>query len=547
MRRLRLTGLIRRPGDPRVLLLRGDRTWRPPRVPVHERTRPANAQAVVSAFERRLGTRPWLLRHLRFQEDEEGGVLEAVQEFELADDEWRLPRNGRWAGRDDLDRLRLEDADRELVAGYLDGLEDVPPARPAWSRPGWRDELLGWVEAELARLGRRLVALEQAKVWGISTVLRIETDRGELWFKASAPLPLFVNEAVVTERLAARFPGQVPAPVAVEPDRGWILFEPFDVLGRDAAPALRRELFGRFARLQRRTVELVDSLLADGCLDRRLGVLERQVDDLLGDRRALHRLDAAELRAVRRLAPKLRETIRRLDALGLPPTLVHGDLHLGNVACMGGELVYFDWTDACVAHPFVDLHSLQWERDAASREALLDAYLEPWRAIVSERTLREAVALAAVATPLHHAVSYAMIAASLEPVSRPELDATHDFLREAVARAGELSGNFVTFAMLFVRSAVVTVVEWRRHPPRPLVWSPRGGVKSWTSSISQRSMSRCSTSRRHALAQNVRLPPFVQRELMTISSRHSSGRRPISPMSPGGCVRARSLPFRKSS
>ena len=435
---LRLTGLIRPPGEPRVLLLRGDRTWRPPRGVVRERTWLANAEAVVSAFERRLGTKPWLLRHLRFQEDEERGVLEAVQELELADEEWRLPRNGRWAARDDVDRLRLEDADRDLVAGYLDGLEDVPAARPAWSRPGWRGELLEWVEAQVARLGRRLVALEQAKVWGISTVVRVETDRGELWFKASAPLPLFVNEAVVTERLASRFPGHVPAPVAVEPDRGWILFEPFDVLGWDAERAVRRELFGRFARLQRRTVELVDGLLADGCLDRRLGVLERQVDDLLGDRRALHRLDAAELRAVRRLGPKLHETIRRLEALGLPPTLVHGDLHPGNVARVDGELAYFDWTDACVAHPFVDLHSLQWERDEATREALLDAYLEPWRGVAPEETLREAVALAGVATPLHHAVSYATIAASLEPVSKPELDAAHEFLREAVARVREL-------------------------------------------------------------------------------------------------------------
>ena len=129
MTRLRLTGLIRRPGERRVLLLRGDRTWRPPRVVVRERTQTASALAVVPAFERRLGTRLWLLRQLRFQEDEERGVLEAVQELELVDDGWHLPRNGRWAGRDDLDRLRLEEADRDLVAGYLDGLEDVPAAR----------------------------------------------------------------------------------------------------------------------------------------------------------------------------------------------------------------------------------------------------------------------------------------------------------------------------------------------------------------------------------------------------------------------------------
>ena len=92
---------------------------------------------------------------------------------------------------------------------------------------------------------------------------------------------------------------------------------------------------------------------------------------------------------------------------------------------------------AGVAHPFVDLHSLQWERDEATRAVLLDAYLEPWRAAAAEETLREAVALARVVTPLHHAISYSTIAASLEPASRPELDATHEFLREVLARVRE--------------------------------------------------------------------------------------------------------------
>jgi aminoglycoside phosphotransferase (APT) family kinase protein len=134
------------------------------------------------------------------------------------------------------------------------------------------------------------------------------------------------------------------------------------------------------------------------------------------------------------VAPRLHELARALDRLGLPATLVHGDLHPGNVARVDGELAYFDWTDACVAHPFVDLHSLQWEPDEVTRDALLDAYLEPWRAVASEETLRAAVALARVVTPLHHAVSYSTIARSLEPTSTSELDATHEFLREALAR-----------------------------------------------------------------------------------------------------------------
>lgn len=436
--RLRLKGLLRHPTEPRLLLLRSDRTWRLPRVAVRGAAWTADARTIVPVWERRLGTTLWLLRTVSSAYDEERDVRDAVQELEPVDTGWRPPANSRWAASDDVEGLRMDADDRALSTAFLHGLERVPPPRPPWSRHGWPSELRAWLDVELARAGRRLVALEQVKVWGISTVLRVETDRGDLYFKASAALPLFVNEAVVTQRLSRRLRGSVLSPVAVEASRGWMLTEPFEVVGWDAPLDVRCEIFRRFAGLQVRTVELTGELLAGGCLDRRLDVLERQLGELIGDRRALHRLTAAEVRALRRLAPRLRELCLQLADLGLPATLVHGDLHPGNVAKTDGGLAYFDWTDACVAHPFVDLHSLRWERDEASRGALLDAYLEPWRTVAPDETLRDAVALARVATPLHHAVSYATIAAAIEPASSPELDATHDFLREAMARAREV-------------------------------------------------------------------------------------------------------------
>ena len=137
---------------------------------------------------------------------------------------------------------------------------------------------------------------------------------------------------------------------------------------------------------------------------------------------------------MRRLAPELKDACRRLAACGVPDALVHGDLHPGNIARLDGELAYFDWTDACIAHPFFDLQSLQWQKDEATRAALLDAYLGAWEGVESPERLHEAAALAAIVTPLHHAVSYQQILANLEPDARPELDATHQFLREILAR-----------------------------------------------------------------------------------------------------------------
>jgi hypothetical protein len=439
--RSELTAVVRHPLEPSVLVLRSDRSWQLPTVRVREGVGPANATVVVAVFERRLGTRPWLLRQLSFVENRDAQRIDAVFELELLDAAWREPANGRWVGRGDLERLRLRDGQHELLAPYLDGLEraDVPAQRPAWARPGWLPNVRAWIESEVARLGHAFVGLEQVKHWSISSVLRVSTDGPDYYFKVPARLPLFVEEASVTARLAERFPGFVPAPSAVEPEQGWLLLPAFEELFRWEAPlAMRCEALRRFAGLQRRTAELTSELLTDGCLDRRLDVLEAQINPLLDDPEAVRLLAGEELSELRSLAPTLQELCRRLARLGVSATLVHGDLHMLNVARGHGELMYFDWTDACVAHPFIDLLTLQWERDESNRAALLDAYLGPWRELEPPERLLEAVHLAAVLIPLHHAVSYQHIVRGLEPTAKPELDITHEFLREALTRAREL-------------------------------------------------------------------------------------------------------------
>ena len=54
---------------------------------------------------------------------------------------------------------------------------------------------------------------------------------------------------------------------------------------------------------------------------------------------------------------------------------MHGDLHPDNVAWIDGELAYFDWTDACIAHPLIRPALAAWVDDESSRAAQLDAYL----------------------------------------------------------------------------------------------------------------------------------------------------------------------------
>ena len=54
-------------------------------------------------------------------------------------------------------------------------------------------------------------------------------------------------------------------------------------------------------------------------------------------------------------SPALVESCLRLDAIGPGPSLVHGDFHPWNVVYGPGTTRVFDWSDAAVSHPFVDL------------------------------------------------------------------------------------------------------------------------------------------------------------------------------------------------
>jgi aminoglycoside phosphotransferase (APT) family kinase protein len=83
-----------------------------------------------------------------------------------------------------------------------------------------------------------------------------------------------------------------------------------------------------------------------------------------------------------------------LASYAVPHTLVHGDLHLGNVARCAGSYLFFDWTDACVAHPFFDTISIFQAKDPNVLARLRNSYLGVWAAYEPIERLLEAWTLA---------------------------------------------------------------------------------------------------------------------------------------------------------
>jgi aminoglycoside phosphotransferase (APT) family kinase protein len=205
-----------------------------------------------------------------------------------------------------------------------------------------------------------------------------------------------------------------------------------------------------FAGLQVEAAAQVDRLLDAGCLDRRLDRLAAEAQAWLPAIEATGRLpgiDAAtwlseqETAALRAAVPRLTAACAELAGYGVPPSLVHGDLHLANVANGPGGFLFFDWTDACVAHPFLDLPTIrrgtafaEEAGDEELRNRVRGVYLREWAAFESPERLRRAWELAMPLGALHQAISYRSIVALLRPpVDLHMAQSTAWWLRQVLA------------------------------------------------------------------------------------------------------------------
>ncbi|TDE89604.1 hypothetical protein EXU48_19390 [Occultella glacieicola] len=337
---------------------------------------------------------------------------------------------------DHLDRLTLPEEVRAAVVLALaerDGVVPTPPARPDWYRTGWLDEATAWLDRQIAALGlRREGPGEPVKIWCLSAVVRFDC-RGD----GGANVPLYLKaacdwfhaEPAITVAVGALDPERVPTVRATDPARGWLLLDPLpetdaggaaEPEGADVALGTARTM----AELQRRSLEHVDALRGAGCPDRTIEPTLAAFADVLTGSVELSRLTEHERAGLPALGRRVEKHLRELAECGVPDTLTHGDLHLGNVATGAGRLVIYDWTDAAIAHPFLDAALLangRREKDPAAGNAVLEEFATVWRAHAPGADTDRALALAPIANLVHQCISYEGIARSLEPDSRWEL------------------------------------------------------------------------------------------------------------------------------
>ncbi|OAR26956.1 hypothetical protein A8W25_01310 [Streptomyces sp. ERV7] len=267
------------------------------------------------------------------------------------------------------------------------------------------DHALGIIDRQLSRLGgTRTGTPITVKCWSVSLVLEVPTDRGPLWFKAVPPL--FAHEGRVTHWISHLLPGLVPEVVAFGP--GWLLTTPLPAeLGNPIGHPL-----DAVADLQLATVGQEDEILALGCPDRRLPVLLADITGLVRRTDLLPVTDRHELAAQLGLLDRLCQAI---DRRAMPATLIHGDVNGENSRWTAHGWMHIDWTDACLAHPCVDLaQPLLGADDRLSRTVEADFY-QAWATRVPPHDLAVVRAASPILGAAHQVGTYLRIIDEVGP------------------------------------------------------------------------------------------------------------------------------------
>ncbi|WP_153916326.1 phosphotransferase [Shewanella sp. TC10] len=312
--------------------------------------------------------------------------------------------------------------------------------RQCWQQNNWPQNANHWTEVELNKLNIRLIGeLQQVKGWALGHVFRQSTHSGDVFFKATALLPMFSNEASLCATLFELFPQSCAEVIAFDANKQWMLTNSFGEAFVDTVPLSDwAKPFAAFAGLQIESVKHIKHLESAGCIRREIVNLTQQLSDIFQDNSVTSRLPQdldLSPENLRQVLSHLDDDIAALSAYQLPNTLVHSDLHIENIAPFNPatskvehdvnnkheHFIFFDWSDACISHPFIDGTYLFRMSSCPEKHKVIDAYLSRWNKFASKDELSQAWQLAEGICYAHQAVSYAGMLHILSKEESPEL------------------------------------------------------------------------------------------------------------------------------
>jgi Phosphotransferase enzyme family len=137
------------------------------------------------------------------------------------------------------------------------------------------------------------------------------------------------------------------------------------------------------------------------------------------------------------------ETLAHVVGGSLPSTLIHEEVHGGNVHARHGRPVFIDWAEASISHPFAGMtNTLRivswdsgWEPGGPEVLRLRDAYLEPWTGYAPIEELRARFAEGYRFGALVRAATWERVLAPLSPDAREDYPHNVAAWREIYAEA----------------------------------------------------------------------------------------------------------------
>lgn len=349
----------------------------------------------------------------------EAGYIALVYALENHSPQWTPPQGAAWYSREQLATLNFaSDDERAYVEAWLDYRSSDHPQRVDWYRQEWFWVARAWLLAYVMCIPEVTVeGFVQLRAWQRSALLKATPNFGDsIYFKAVPRV--FAHELPLTAWLSEQFPDYFPVVLAVEPDRGWMLLMDH---GRRSLETVQDIGMWEMAlrvlgRLQVRLSEDHLDLYALGVPSQSLEEIADYLDTLLADEVGLRvggQLDDDAIAQLHDQAPRIKALCAELAACGIPHSLEHGDFYPGQVLVQGDRVVFIDWSDASIAHPFFSYASLEnfvvnemphFSEDTRAR--LQAAYLGPWRDYADDATLHRAITLARPLAALHTAVLY---------------------------------------------------------------------------------------------------------------------------------------------
>ena len=234
---------------------------------------------------------------------------------------------------------------------------------------GWGEEAIAWTENATGCRVDANTGVEQYNAGGPFSLLHFRMeDEQSYWLKATdAPNR---HERLVTGLLCALCSSSLPQMVAEMPSwNAWLMSgEGWSLPALPTEPRRLVRFLGEavesLAKLQIASIGAKSALFEAGAFDQRPHVLRTEMEELFEylcqamshqDSTNVPRIGLGRLLEIQAVSNRV---LDHAECLGIPSTIVHGDMNLGNLVFTENSCHVIDWSEAYIGYPLVTFQHL---------------------------------------------------------------------------------------------------------------------------------------------------------------------------------------------